>query len=104
MTVVNSLNEWDPLREIIVGSARGAGDIGYEPALSPYFPPADAARSLRGQRVPAVLVDEAERQLDHFVTLLDRLGIIVRRPSGQRLSAGDDLLCHNNGSRVADAD
>jgi hypothetical protein len=51
MTVVNSWNEWDPLREVIVGSARGAADIGYEPALSPYFPPADAGRSFRWQRV-----------------------------------------------------
>jgi glycine amidinotransferase len=36
MNVVNSWNEWDPLQEVIVGSARGAADIGYEPALSPY--------------------------------------------------------------------
>jgi glycine amidinotransferase len=80
MTVVNSWNEWDPLREVIVGTARGAADIGYEPALLPYFQPADAGRSFGGQRVPAVLVDEAERQLDHFAALLDRQGIIVRRP------------------------
>jgi glycine amidinotransferase len=77
MIVVNSWNEWDPLREVIVGSARGAADIGYEPALLPYFQPGDAGRSFRGQGVPAVLVDEAERQLDHFVTLLDRLGSAV---------------------------
>ena len=80
MSVVNSWNEWDPLREVIVGTARGAADIGYEPALLPYFQPADAGRSFGGQPVPAGLVDEAERQLDHFVTLLDRQGIIVRRP------------------------
>jgi len=80
MTVVSSWNEWDPLQEVIVGSARGAADIGYEPAFLSYFPPADPGRSFRGQRVPAVLVDEAERQLDHFAAQLDRLGITVRRP------------------------
>ena len=80
MTVVNSWNEWDPLREVIVGTARGAADIGYEPALLPYFPPGDAGRSFRGQPVLAALADEAERQLDHFATLLDRLGVTVRRP------------------------
>jgi glycine amidinotransferase len=78
--VVNSWNEWDPLKEVIVGSVRGAADIGYEPALSPYFPPTDAGRSFRGRPVHAGLVDEAERQLDHFVALLDRLGVTVRRP------------------------
>jgi len=35
---VLSWNEWDPLREIIVGSARGAAEVAYEPALSPYLP------------------------------------------------------------------
>jgi glycine amidinotransferase len=78
--IVNSWNEWDPLREVIVGSARGAADIGYEPALSPYFPTAESRRVFSGQRVPSVLVDEAERQLDHFIALLDRRGITVRRP------------------------
>ena len=80
MTVVNSWNEWDPLREVIVGTARGAADIGYEPALLPYFPPGDAGRSFRGRPVLAALADEAERQLDHFAALLDRLGVTVRRP------------------------
>ena len=93
MTVVSSWNEWDPLQEVIVGSARGAADIGYEPALLPYFPPADPGRSFRGQRVPAVLVDEAERQLDHFAALLDRLGITVRRP---------DPIDHAVGARTPD--
>jgi glycine amidinotransferase len=93
MTVVSSWNEWDPLQEVIVGSARGAADIGYEPALLPYFPPAEPGRSFRGQRVPAVLVDEAERQLDHFAALLDRLGITVRRP---------DPIDHAVGARTPD--
>ena len=34
-SAVCSWNEWDPLREVIVGTARGAADIGYEPAPSP---------------------------------------------------------------------
>jgi glycine amidinotransferase len=93
MTVVNSWNEWDPLREVIVGSAHGAADIGYEPALSPYFPPADASRSFRGQRIPGALVDGAERQLDHLATLLDRLGIVVRRP---------DPVDHGIGAKTPD--
>ena len=74
------MNEWDPLQEVIVGSARGAADIGYEPALSPYFPPGDPGRAFRGQPVHPAVVDDAERQLDHFAELLARRGITVHRP------------------------
>jgi glycine amidinotransferase len=80
VNVVNSWNEWDPLKEVIVGSARGAADIGYEPSLSPYFPPGSAGRAFRGQAVHQAVVDDAERQLDHFANLLERSGITVRRP------------------------
>ena len=80
MSPVNSWNEWDPLREVIVGTARGAFDIGYEPALAAYFPPGSAEREFRGQRVLPALMDEAERQLDHLAALLEGRGIVVRRP------------------------
>jgi len=80
MNIVNSWNEWDPLREVVVGSARGAADIGYEPALSPYFPRSSQGRDYRGGPVSAALVDDAERQLDHFAEILARRGITVRRP------------------------
>ncbi|HTD23369.1 MAG TPA: hypothetical protein VK738_11990 [Terriglobales bacterium] len=79
MNIVNSWNEWDPLQEVIVGSARGAADIGFEPALSPYFQPDSPGRKFRGQPVHPSVVDDAERQLDNFANILDRLGITVRR-------------------------
>jgi glycine amidinotransferase len=77
---VNSWNEWDPLREVIVGSARGAADMGYEPAFSPYFAKDDPARAFRGRPAPQALIDGAERQLDGLAELLARQGITVRRP------------------------
>ncbi len=77
---VCSWNEWDPLREAIVGTARGAADIGYEPALAPYFRAGDPTRAARGAPVLRQLVDEAERQLDAFAELLAARGITVRRP------------------------
>ena len=77
---VNSWNEWDPLQEIIVGSARGAADMGYEPAFSPYYPPGSPGRAFEGGPVHPAVIDEAERQLDGFAELLARRGITVRRP------------------------
>jgi len=80
VNIVNSWNEWDPLQEVVVGSARGAADMGFEPALSPYFASDSPGRRVRGQPVHPAVVDDAERQLDSFAELLDRRGITVRRP------------------------
>lgn len=80
MNVVNSWNEWDPLEEVIVGSAHGTFDIAYEPALSPYFPRESGARTFAGGPVHPVVIDDAERQLDGLAELLAGLGITVRRP------------------------
>jgi glycine amidinotransferase len=80
MSVVNSWNEWDPLEEVIVGSVRNTADIAYEPSLAPYFPPGDPGRAFKGAVVAQPVLDAAERQLDHFVALLEKLGITVRRP------------------------
>jgi glycine amidinotransferase len=77
---VNSWNEWDPLREVIVGSVRGAADMGFEPAFSPYLAKDDPARNFRGAPVPQEAADEAERQIDAFAELLQRQRIVVRRP------------------------
>ena len=77
---VSSWNEWDPLEEIIVGTARGAADIGYEPALARYFPPGSDGRTFTGARVIGELQDAAERQLDELAMLLVDRGIVVRRP------------------------
>ena len=80
MSRVNSWNEWDPLKEVIVGTARGAAEVAFEPALSPYFPPGAQAGASGGRAVIPELIDQAERQLDTFSRLLDSLGVTVRRP------------------------
>ena len=79
-SAVCSWNEWDPLREVIVGTARGAAEPAYEPAFSPYLLAGDPGRAFRGGPVLDELVDEAERQLDAFAQLLADRGIVVRRP------------------------
>lgn len=74
MSLVNSWNEWDPLLEVVVGSARGACDVAFEPALSPW------GYLSSGGRIPQEIIHDAERQLDHFARLLENRGIRVKRP------------------------
>lgn len=78
MQPVWSVNEWDPLAEVIVGTARGAARLAYEPALAAYYPRAD--RDFSGGPYPAEDVERAERQLDGFVRTLESYGIVVHRP------------------------
>jgi glycine amidinotransferase len=78
--IVSSWNEWDPLREVIVGTARGATEPAYEPAFAPYYRAGDGGRAFGGGRILRELVDDAERQLDVFAQLLTDRGITVRRP------------------------
>lgn len=85
---VSSFNEWSPLREVIVGTARGAVRPAYEPAFSALFDPGSVDREFKGARFTEQEVSDAERQLDHFAGVLERLGIVVTRPEPLDHSAG----------------
>ena len=84
MKVVWSFNEWDPLEEVIVGTARNAVKPAFEPAFGPYYAPDSPERAFPGAPFPAGEIDRAERQLDGFAALLEREGVTVRRPEPVR--------------------
>ena len=84
---VMSYTEWDPLEEIIVGTARGSMKPAYEPASAAYHPPGPA-RDFHATRYQAEEIDAAERQLDSFVAMLEGLGITVTRPDALDQSVG----------------
>jgi len=78
---VNSHNGWDPLEEVIVGTAAGAAFPAWEPALNPYFPDPRVGRFFRRSRPrSAQEIDAAEAQLDGLATALEKEGAVVRRP------------------------
>ena len=79
--MINSCNEWDPLQEIIVGSATQAN----WPMTDPVF--AEEARNSLWTETPApsgpvpqFIIDEANRELDILAETLARYGAIVYRP------------------------
>lgn len=76
-----SINEWDPLEKIVVGSATHAN-----------WPSSDPVFAQEGQKttwtetpvprgpVPQFIVDQANRELDILSETLLRMGVIVSRP------------------------
>ncbi|MEU0109460.1 amidinotransferase [Streptomyces sp. NPDC006251] len=79
---VDSHTEWDPLEEIIVGRLEGATIPSDHPVVTCNVPPwAGRLQGLAaGFRYPRMLIEKAQQEIDGFVTLLESLGVTVRRP------------------------
>jgi glycine amidinotransferase len=83
---VNTHNEWDPLEEVIVGRLEGATIPSDHPTVTCNIPGLAARRGHRlvaGFRYPRIMVEPAQRELDGFVALLQKLGVMVRRPEAR---------------------
>jgi scyllo-inosamine-4-phosphate amidinotransferase 1 len=79
---IHSFNEWDPLKSIIVGSARHAN----WPTNDPVFA-LESEKTLWKETpvpsgpVPGWIIDEAEAELDDLAVKLTQLGVEVHRPT-----------------------
>ncbi|MCP3995973.1 MAG: serine/threonine protein kinase [bacterium] len=78
-TIVNSWNEWDPLKHIIVGRADGTMVQAPEPAVVRDWPEHGFPLGTYGP-LPQEMEDAANEQLDNFATLLEKYGVTVDRP------------------------
>ena len=79
--MINSINEWDPLEEVVVGTAHFAN-----------WPSDDPVFALESQKttwhetpvpagpVPNRIIDEANEDLDRLALTLEQLGVTVHRP------------------------
>ena len=79
-TVVNSWNEWDPLKHVIVGRATDCHIPPNEPALEAKVPEDSDMRGQWGRR-PQESIDRGNELLDNFASMLEKRGIIVDRPT-----------------------
>lgn len=79
-TIVQSWNEWDPLKHVIVGRADGCCIPPPEPALDAKVPQDSDMRGRFGPRLQET-VDRANELLDAFASLLEKRGIRVDRPT-----------------------
>lgn len=76
-----SINEWDPLQEIVVGRA----DFANWPSKDPVFALESSKTTWKETPVPSGpvpdwIIDEANEDLDILADTLHQLGIIVHRP------------------------
>ncbi|ANW17167.1 hypothetical protein [Streptomyces clavuligerus] len=82
LPAVNSYTEWDPLREVVVGSLLGGVFPDWQESMERVVP--DAARpvfrELGGAPLPAGLLKAAEEELEGLVAVLEGHGITVVRP------------------------
>ena len=79
-TIVNSWNEWDPLKHVIVGRADGTCIPAPEPALDAKVPEDSDMRGQYGPRTKDT-VDKANELLNNFSSILEKRGIKVDRPT-----------------------
>jgi glycine amidinotransferase len=78
---INSHNEWDPLREVIVGTADGCGStLAWNRPKSPSEKIWEEALKLSAHAFPQWYVDEIAEDLDKLADLLSRMGVKVYRP------------------------
>ena len=79
-TVVNSWNEWDKLKHVIVGVADSANVPPMEPALEPKISADSGMKDFHGPRSNES-IKKANAQLNNFVEILESFNIKVDRPS-----------------------
>ena len=76
--MVNSWNEWDPLKRIIVGRPEGTQLPAPEPSYWHHHPTQGFPLGSYGM-FPQEMVDAANEQMDKFVQILQKRGIAVDR-------------------------
>tara|TARA_B100000579_G_C22842328_1_gene862305 strand:+ start:108 stop:1292 length:1185 start_codon:yes stop_codon:yes gene_type:complete len=78
---INSHNEWDTIKEIIVGSAKGTtATLTWNKKDKSTEKNLDEAKKLAKQATPDWLYQEVEEDLDGLADELKKLGAIVHRP------------------------
>ena len=78
--IVNSWNEWDPLKHVIVGKADNCCIPPSEPATDPKIPEDSDMKGMHGPRSQES-IEKANLQLDGLAKILEKKGIKVDRPT-----------------------
>jgi N-dimethylarginine dimethylaminohydrolase len=84
---INSHNEWDTLKEVIVGTAKGTvATLTWDKKKFFDQKIIEEAQKLAKQSYPKLLLDEVEEDLNEYANTLKKLGAVVHRPKAFDLS------------------
>ena len=78
--IVNSWNDWDPLKRVIVGRCDNSVIPPEEPATSEKVPVDSEMRGMWGLR-PLATVERGNECLENLVKILEDRGVVVDRPT-----------------------
>ena len=78
--IVWSCNEWDPLREVIVGNPLGARFPTADPSTQVAEFPDRSLDEIPQGPFPKWIIEETEEDLSEFIAVLEKQGVIVKRP------------------------
>jgi len=82
MSKINSHNEWDKLKEIIVGTANGTkATLTWKHHKPPSESKIVKAKELAEKACPKWFFDEVQEDLDGLANVLQDLGVVVHRPT-----------------------
>ena len=95
--IVNSWNEWDPLKHVIVGKADGCCIPPSEPATDPKIPEDSDMKGMSGPRSEES-IEKANIQLDNFTNILEKRGVKVDRPTPMDFNKNISTPDWDNGS------
>ena len=78
-----SVNEWDPLEEVVVGTIAGAAAPVYHKVIDSIAPPdwVEKVKAYDDERFPPELVEAAENERQEFIRILQGEGVTVREPA-----------------------
>jgi scyllo-inosamine-4-phosphate amidinotransferase 1 len=84
LSLVNVHTEWDPLEEIIVGTAAGAQvPITDRSLIAAEYADIEDPQQIQTGPFPGHVVEQTEAELEELVDILTGLGVTVRRPGGR---------------------
>jgi N-dimethylarginine dimethylaminohydrolase len=99
--LLSSSNEWDPLKEVILGTATNA----HWPVKCPSFRNLEKTTSWKETPVPSgpvnqKIIDETNEDLDIFEKTLKSLGVVVHRPNNLNFASFDGMYNYCPRDRV----
>lgn len=101
MLTIRSGNEWDRLRDVVVGSATGANWPTQDPVFARESEKTTWTHTpVPSGPVPSWIIDETNEDLAGLVTTLEQAGVNVRRPSENDFVASNGMYNYCPRDRV----